>query len=124
MQPIQLFKIASQQAQWLAVRQTVVAGNIANVNTQGYAAKDVESFKAVLDSSSKMAATNPAHFSSDGVRGKIRSNEINGIAVNPSGNNVNLANEISKGSGIKRAYEINTGIVKTMNRMMMATLGK
>ena len=48
MQPIQLFKLASQQAQWLSVRQTVVAGNIANVNTQGYAAKDVESFKAVL----------------------------------------------------------------------------
>lgn len=125
MQPLQIFKLASQQAEWLTVRHTVVAGNIANVNTHGYAAKDVEPFKAVMESTgTKMAATNPGHFSDSKLRDSIRSNEINGIAVHPSGNTVNLANEVSKGSGIKREYEINTSIVKTMNRMMMATVRK
>jgi flagellar basal-body rod protein FlgB len=37
MQPIQLFELTSKQAHWLTVRQSVVAGNIANVNTPGYA---------------------------------------------------------------------------------------
>ena len=33
MQPIQLFDLASRQAEWLTIRQQVVAGNIANANT-------------------------------------------------------------------------------------------
>lgn len=126
MQSLQVFQIASQQAQWLGVRQTVVAGNIANVNTTGYMAKDVEPFKAVLESTGadKMAATNPAHFSQSGIRGSISTRELDAIAVHPSGNTVNMANELSKGSEIKRHYEINTGIIKTMNRMMLATVRK
>ncbi|MGX1258429.1 flagellar basal body rod protein FlgB [Sinorhizobium fredii] len=43
MDPIQLFELASRQAQWLTVRQNVVAGNIANANTPHYRAKDVHS---------------------------------------------------------------------------------
>ena len=48
MQPIQLFELASRQAEWLATRQCVVAGNIANANTPGFKAKDVTPFQAVL----------------------------------------------------------------------------
>ena len=32
MQPIQLFEVASKQAEWLSVRQKVVATNIANAS--------------------------------------------------------------------------------------------
>ena len=49
MQPIELFRLASKQAHWLSVRQDVVAGNVANVNTPGYRAMDVEPFSDVLD---------------------------------------------------------------------------
>ncbi len=34
MNRFQLFELASRQAQWLTVRQNVVAGNIANANTR------------------------------------------------------------------------------------------
>lgn len=125
MQPIQLFTLASDQAQWLTVRHTVVAGNIANANTPGYVAKDVEPFKAVMESTgSRMAATHPGHINEANARGSIMGAEINGIGVSPSGNNVSLTNELSKGSEIKREYEINTGIVKKMNNMMLATVRK
>lgn len=125
MQPIQLFKLASEQAQWLTVRHTVVAGNIANANTPSYIAKDVEPFKAVMESTgSKMAATHPGHINEANARGSIRNTEVNGIGVHPSGNNVSLPNELSKGSNIKRQYEINAGIVKKMNNMMLAAVRK
>ncbi|MEW7007074.1 MULTISPECIES: flagellar basal body rod protein FlgB [unclassified Lentilitoribacter] len=125
MQPIQLFKLASEQAQWLSVRHTVVAGNIANANTSGYVAKDVAPFNAVLESAgSKMAATHPGHINEANVRGSTQSTEINGISVHPSGNTVSLPNELSKGSEIKRQYEINAGIVKKMNNMMLAAVRK
>ena len=51
MQPIQLFDLASRQAEWLTIRQQVVAGNIANANTPKFRAKDVTPFDAVLDKS-------------------------------------------------------------------------
>ena len=125
MQPIQLFKLASEQAQWLTVRHTVVAGNIANANTSNYIAKDVEPFKAVMEAAgNKMASTHPSHINEANTRGAIKNNEIDGVIVHPSGNTVSLPNELSKGSDIKRQYEINTGIVKKMNNMMLATVRK
>lgn len=64
MQPIQLFDLASRQAEWLSVRQQVVAGNIANANTPKFHAKDVTPFEAVLNNQTVgMARTNPAHLS-------------------------------------------------------------
>ena len=63
MQPIQLFDLASRQAQWLAVRQNVVAGNIANANTPHYAAKDVKPFESVLQETGfQMAADQSRPF--------------------------------------------------------------
>ncbi len=49
MEPVNFFSIASQQNRWLAVRQSVVAQNVANVNTPGFKAMDVEPFEAILN---------------------------------------------------------------------------
>lgn len=123
MQPLTLFQIASQQANWLSVRHSVVAGNIANADTAQYAAKDVEPFKSVLETAAtKMAATHPQHVSNNVVTSNVGNNEINGVAVNVSGNSVSVPVELAKGSEVKRHYEINTAIIKTMNRMMLSTV--
>ena len=125
MQPIQLFELTSRQAHWLTVRQSVVAGNIANANTPNYAARDVAPFEAVLEQAgARMAATNPAHFSEDSVRGTVRGSNQGGVEVLPSGNSVNLPDELSKTGEIKRTYELNAGMVKAFNRMMLLTVRK
>ena len=49
MEPVNLFDLATRQSQWLAVRQSAIASNIANVNTPGYTANDVEPFEKVLN---------------------------------------------------------------------------
>jgi flagellar basal-body rod protein FlgB len=126
MQPIQLFSLASRQAEWLSVRQEVVASNIANANTPSFKSKDVTPFEAVLDRSyTPMARTNPAHFAasdlSDDV--EIKASELNNeIGVQESGNTVSLSQELSKTGEIKRQYELSTSLVKTFHSMMLLTV--
>ncbi len=124
MQPIQLFELTSKQAHWLTVRQSVIAGNIANANTPGYAARDVAAFQAVLQGTvSRMSATNPGHIREESLRGSVKSDSVqDGIEILPSGNSVALADELSKTGEIKRLYELNAGLVKSFHRMMLLTV--
>ncbi|ACE89724.1 flagellar basal body rod protein FlgB [Rhizobium phaseoli] len=130
MQPIQLFDLASRQAEWLTIRQQVVAGNIANANTPKFRAKDVTPFDAVLDKSDiTMARTNPAHFSGNDFSetGDIDVKDAaldQEIGIQESGNTVGLAEELSKSGDIKRQYDLNTSLVSSFNRMMLMTVRK
>jgi flagellar basal-body rod protein FlgB len=130
MQPIQLFDLASRQAEWLSVRQQVVAGNIANANTPQFHAKDVTPFQDVLDNHTVgMAQTNPAHFSGSeiGGTGKVGVEEAalnQEIGVQESGNTVGLEDELTKTGEIQRQYSLNTALVSQFNRMMLLVVGK
>jgi len=123
MQPIQLFEMASRQADWLSVRQEVVAGNIANANTPKFKAKDITPFDSVLDRTHvSMARTNPGHFASNDLSDEIdiKASELNEeIGVQESGNTVSLADELTKTGEIKRQYELSTGLVKSFHSMML-----
>jgi flagellar basal-body rod protein FlgB len=126
MDPIQLFNLASRQAHWLSVRQTVVAGNVANANTPAYVAKDVEAFDKVMESAgNRMAATHPAHFVEDSIRNSVRSGTVkDGVEIQASGNSVTIADELIKSGEIRRQFEMNTALVKSFHRMMMLTVQK
>ena len=61
---VNLFELAAKQSQWLSVRQSAIAGNIANVNTPGFHALEVEPFEKVLDGTRvAMQATQVSHLS-------------------------------------------------------------
>ncbi|MGA1800670.1 flagellar basal body rod protein FlgB [Rhizobium sp. HT1-10] len=129
MQPIQLFDLASRQAEWLSVRQQVVAGNIANANTPKFRAKDVTPFEAVLSNQSVgLARTNPSHLSGmDMDTGGVGVEEAplaQEIGVQESGNTVGLESELTKTGEIQRQYGLNTALVSSFNRMMMMVVGK
>jgi flagellar basal-body rod protein FlgB len=128
MQPIQLFDLASRQAEWLQVRQEVVTGNIANANTPKFHAKDVTPFQAVLDNENMgMARTNPAHFSGSDFS---ESGDVNvedaslkqEIGVQESGNTVAVEQELAKTGEIQRQYNLNTALVSSFHRMMLMTV--
>lgn len=48
---IGLFDLAEKRLAWTAQRQGVLAANIANANTAGFQARDVQSFESVLSGS-------------------------------------------------------------------------
>lgn len=123
MEPVNLFQLAAQQSRWLAVRQSAVAGNVANVNTPGYLAVDVEPFEKVLDNTGvTMAATQSGHLTGHAAEGgfAVRANEQDPSLL-PSGNSVVLENELLKTGEIHRQFELNTAIVKAFHRMLMMT---
>ena len=126
MDPIQLFELASRQAQWLTVRQNVVAGNIANANTPHYRAKDVQPFENVLQNTGiQMAATHRAHFTESPDAAQVTDvSSIDDVAVQQSGNTVAIEQEMMKTGEIKLDYEINSGLVKSFHRMMLMTVLK
>ena len=126
MQPIQLFALASKQAEWLTVRQEVVATNIANANTPQYRAKDVASFDAVLDNTSmRMSRTNAAHFGDSQLSNNVKVEEAalnDEIGIQESGNTVAVSKELSKAGEVKRQYELSANLVKSFNSMMLLTV--
>lgn len=128
MNPIQLFSLASRQAEWLSVRQEVVASNIANANTPEFRAKDVTPFSAVLDTTQSlgMARTQAGHISGISTGSEdveVREAKLDQeIGVQESGNTVSLTDELTKGGEIQRQYQLNTNLVSSFHRMMLQTV--
>jgi len=120
---VYLFDLASRQAQWLAVRQATVAGNISNANTPGFKALDVEPFTSVLDKTQlAMAATSSGHIATDGSH--IRSTKVKATDswdTMHSGNSVSIEQEMVKAGTINREHELNTSIVRVFHRMVLAS---
>ena len=120
MQSIQLFELASRQAEWLTVRQSVVSANVANVNTPAFKAQDVTPFEFVLQNSAMpMAATNKMHFTDSATDSFVVQSEDTNAAGQLSGNSVELSEELMKEGMIKRDYDLNTGLVKAFHSMML-----
>lgn len=119
MQPVYLFDLASRHAQWASVRQAVVTGNIANANTAGYQAVDIEPFSAVLDSTEGpgMARSSPDHF------GDVSTSEgVDGYGTVGTGTPVALDQELVKANDINRSYALDMSIIKSFHRMLLASV--
>ena len=121
MEPVTLFDLATKQSQWLAVRQSAIASNIANANTPGYTANDVEPFEKVLDRTAvSLQATEAGHLGNEATNAgfRIKQEEPAGVIL-PSKNTVVVENELMKAGEVRRAFELNTAIVKAFHSMMM-----
>jgi flagellar basal-body rod protein FlgB len=126
MGPIQLFELASQQAQWLTARQSVVSQNVANASTPGYRTRDLPPFDQVMtDSTMKMAATNVAHFDANNTTSDTAVNasrDSSAWETSYSGNSVSIEQELLKAGEVNRSYSLNTGVVRAFNQMLMNSL--
>ena len=122
--PVYLFDLASRQAQWLATRQTTISGNVANANTPGYRARDVEPFADVLDKTKLvMAATNSGHIGispSQTDTTKVKKSESWDTVY--SKNSVSLEQELIKAGEVNRQHTLNTTIVKSFHRMLLTSV--
>jgi flagellar basal-body rod protein FlgB len=120
---MQIFNIVSRHNNWLAVRQTAVAGNIANANTPGFRAQDVQPFEMALEQARlAMAATQPGHLSSgppDAPATEVR--RENPWEITHSGNNVSLEQELLKAGEVNRAFRLNTSLAKAFHRMILTS---
>lgn len=119
-----LFQVAAQKADWLSMRQTAVASNVANANTPGYRAMDVQPFAAVLDASPvALAATNPGHLAPPQLEdGAWRQVEETPAEETISGNSVNLEQEMIKLGDTTRDFTMNAGIQRAFHQFLLSAL--
>ena len=123
MGPLYLFELASSQARWLELRQSTIATNVANANTPGFKARDVEPFNKVLDAVPvRLATTSPTHMQLSPAETDTRATaKKDSWDVVHSGNSVSLEQEMIKGSDVNRDYSMNSAIVRSFNRMVLTS---
>ena len=120
MGPIYLFDVASSQAKWLSLRQATISSNVANANTPGFRAQDIEPFDKILDSKVvPVAVTSPNHIASSSSTRSQGIRKENSWEVVHSGNSVSLEQEMLKAGDVNRDFSLNTAIVKSFHRMFM-----
>jgi flagellar basal-body rod protein FlgB len=122
---IPLFEALMKRMTWLSERQSVLAENVANADTQGYVAQDLRQpdFRQILNQSTSEVAlvtTQPGHISAkrtvsdlemkedekgDGSSGKRVSLEQEMLKVSETANDYALASTI---------YRANINLVKTV----------
>ena len=94
MENITLLKLASAMARHGAARHNLIAQNVANADTPGYRARDVQEFAAMVNEGFTARATRPEHIgqpSSGGVYAP-QAREVD-LPQAPNGNSVNLEDQ-------------------------------
>ncbi|MBR0975766.1 flagellar basal body rod protein FlgB [Bradyrhizobium japonicum] len=121
--PLYLFELASSQARYLELRQSTIATNVANANTPGFKARDVEPFNKVLDSMPvRLATTSPSHMQLSAAETDTRKiAKKDSWDVVHSGNSVSLEQEMIKGSDVSRDYSMNSAVVRSFHRMLLSS---
>jgi flagellar basal-body rod protein FlgB len=123
---IPLFDLAEKRLAWTAQRQSVLAGNVANANTPGYQAKDLQPFSVILSAMSNIgpARTNPAHLAGTVPAGiaSLASEPPSGRSLD--GNAVALDRQLTKVADTETTQSLVTTIWKKYAGMFNTALGR
>jgi flagellar basal-body rod protein FlgB len=126
---IPLFETMRERMSFLSARQSVLAENVANANTPGYKARDVEEpdFAAMTEGSSgagAMTVTNPMHISSSGTpAGNFKSKIMSDSESTPNGNSVVLEDQMMKVSSTQMDYATVTQLYRKALSMIRLAAG-
>jgi flagellar basal-body rod protein FlgB len=114
--------LASLKAEWLTARQEVLSQNIANANTPGYKSKDIVQFSELIESFQSSLISNTAPGTNSAPFFVVRRNGSETGSMNVSGNDVSLDTELLKIGETTSQYSLNTNIIKSFHRMIVASL--
>lgn len=124
-----LFETMRQRMSYLSARQGVLAENVANANTPGYKAKDVEEpdFAAMAEGAGgaeTLTVTNPMHISSAGTpEGEFRTKVMPDSESTPNGNSVVLEDQMMKVSSTQMDYATVTQLYRKALSMIRLAAG-
>lgn len=123
-----LMETMRERMAYLSARQTVLAENVANANTPGYRARDVEEpdFAAIAagETDNALAVTNPMHISSSGTPGgSFRTKDMPDAESTPNGNSVVLEDQMMKVSSTQMDYATVTQLYRKALSMIRLAAG-
>lgn len=114
-----VFAMAEKRLAWIGQRQRVLAQNVANANTPGYAARDIKPFKDFMaDESSAsegltLVSTSPSSSRDPGTTG-----------VSLNGNSVVLDEQLEKIAQMDNAHQLATDLYKKYVTVFRTVIGK
>ena len=111
--------LASAAAQHAATRQATIARNVANADTPGFRALDLEPFRP---GSTSMRATRPSHIMGD-ARADWRAVPQRGER-DPDGNGVDLETEILRAVEAQRAHDKALSVYQASVDILRASIGR
>lgn len=124
---LNVFKVAYAMATHAGQRQAVISRNMANADTPGYRARDIEPFSKAFENTSTtpaMVATRPGHLNGVGTDGRLWAEQVRAGAVDPNGNGVSLEEEMLKAVEVKRQHDRALAIYKSSIGILRTSLGK
>lgn len=122
---LEVFKVAHALATHATTRQSVVAQNIANADTPGYAARDVVPFKDIYRNdggSERMRSTRAGHHGQS-LEASAAALSKTTSEVSPNGNSVSLEEEMMKAVDVKRQHDRALAIYKSSLRVLRTSIG-
>lgn len=124
-----IFNAMAGRMAWLIQRQEVLAENVANADTPGYSARDLEplDFASLLrDSGTGMgvARTSAGHIQGSGERGRSKIDDGAIAATTASGNAVVLEKELMKVANNQMNYSMVVNLYKKHLAMVRIALGR
>lgn len=122
----EIMQMASQLARHSGARQSVIASNIANADTPGYRARDLESFSesyARGTTRTGMRTTRDGHLSSNEASVRWAQVDAGGDA-SPNGNNVSLENEMVRGTRANSNHTLALTVYRASLDILRTTIGR
>lgn len=118
---LNVFKMAHAMASHAGRRQAVIAQNMANSDTPGYAARDIPAFADLLDATgaTTMRQTRAGHFAEFSEQSARRSGGI----ANHGGNTVSVEEEMLKAAEITKQHDRALAIYKSSLSVLRSSLG-
>jgi flagellar basal-body rod protein FlgB len=122
---INLLDLAQQRMAWADERQSVLAQNIANVNTPGYKPHDVKPFADALAGAGVVA---PVRTAPNHLAGTLPASTPGEVIdrthlASPDGNAVALDEELVKVADTETTHQLVTSIYKTYLGMLRTAAG-
>lgn len=119
-----LFDLADKRLAWIDRRQGLLAQNIANADTPGYAAKDLQPFaKTLAQALPDLALTNPMHLGGAGSAGRIDPS-LRPTQRAPDGNAVSLEEQLTKVADTDNAHGLVTALYRKYMGLFHTAIGK
>lgn len=124
---LEIFRMAQAMAIHAGARQSVVARNMANADTPGYRAREIEPFQAAYQmqrAAESAHATRPGHFLGQDPQSDFAVIEDPSALADPNGNSVSLETEMLKAVDVKRTHDQALAIYKSSLDVLRLALGR
>ena len=124
---LDIFRMSYAMARHAGARQAVVAQNMANADTPGYAARDIAAFAALYETSGRSAApraTRPGHLLGSGGSTGPDPFTDDEATRDPNGNSVSLETEMLRAIDVQRQHDRAIAIYRSSLTVLRTALGR